>query len=54
MKGNPTMEDDQMFRDLEHQLFEAHVRRDVLTLADMYAEDFFSTNADGRTVNKKE
>ncbi len=48
------MQDDQMFRDLERQLFDAHVRRDVLALEDMYAEDFFSTNADGHTVNKKE
>ncbi len=48
------MKDDPRFRDLGQQLFDAHVRRDVRGRDEMYAEDFFSTNADGRTVEKKE
>ncbi len=51
---NRGMEDDRTFRQLEQRLFAAHVSRDVRPLDEMYSDDFFSTNADGRTVNKRE
>lgn len=44
---------DAVFRDLERELFAAHQRPpDVATIERLYADDFFSTNADGRVVDK--
>jgi len=44
-----------LFRDLEAAMFAAHEGvPDVGAIARLYADDFFSTNADGRVVNKAE
>ena len=43
-----------MFRELERQLFAAHEGTpDLATIDRLYAEDFLSTNADGRVVDKQ-
>jgi hypothetical protein len=45
---------DQMFRELERELFAAHEGTpDLGTIARLYADDFLSTNADGRVVDKQ-
>src|SRR5262245_6868205 len=50
--GSP---DEELFRGLEVALFAAHEGRpDVGAIARFYADDFLSTNADGRVVNKAE
>ena len=47
--------DDVLFRELEGAMFAAHEGRpDIGAIARLYADDFFSTNADGRVVNKAE
>jgi len=44
---------DDVFRELEGQLFAAHAGQpDLATVDRLYADDFFSTNADGRVVDK--
>jgi len=44
-----------MFRELERELFAAHEGDpDLATIDRLYADDFLSTNADGRVVNKQE
>ena len=48
-------EDEALFRSLEGAMFAAHEGMpDIGTIAQLYADDFFSTNADGRVVNKAE
>ena len=45
---------DDMFRRLERELFAAHEGTPDLAAIDrLYAEDFLSTNADGRVVDKQ-
>src|SRR5262245_38343418 len=45
---------DEMFRELERELFAAHEGTPNLATIDrLYADDFISTNADGRVVNKQ-
>jgi ketosteroid isomerase-like protein len=45
---------DDMFRRLERELFAAHVGTpDLATIDRLYANDFLSTNADGRVVDKQ-
>ena len=49
-----THTDDQLFRELERELFAAHEGTpDLATIDRLYADDFLSTNADGRVVDKK-
>jgi len=49
-----THTDDQLFRELERELFAAHEGTpDLATIDRLYADDFLSTNADGRLVDKK-
>ena len=44
-----------MFRELERELFAAHEGAPDLAAIDrLYADDFLSTNADGRVVDKQE
>jgi len=46
---------DKVFRELERELFAAHEGTPDLTTIDrLYADDFLSTNADGRVVDKQE
>ena len=46
---------DEMFRELERELFAAHEGTpDLVAIDRLYADDFLSTNADGRVVNKQE
>ena len=46
--------DDKMFRELERERFAAHEGiPDLDTIDRLYAEDFLSTNADGRVVDKQ-
>ena len=46
-------DDEELFRRLEVELFAAHEGvPDLGAIARLYADDFFSTNADGRVVNK--
>jgi hypothetical protein len=48
-------DDDALFRELEAAMIAAHEGvPDVGAIARLYADDFFSTNADGRVVNKAE
>ena len=45
---------DELFRDLERELFAAHEGvPDLATIDRLYADDFLSTNADGRVVDKQ-
>jgi hypothetical protein len=45
---------DDMFRRLERELFAAHEGTpDLATIDRLYADDFLSTNADGRVVDKQ-
>lgn len=45
---------EKMFRGLERELFAAHEGTpDVATIDRLYADDFVSTNADGRVVDKQ-
>ena len=44
---------DEVFRELERQMFAAHEGQpDVAAIDRLYADDFFSTNADGNVVDK--
>ena len=46
--------DDELFKELERELFAAHEGTpDLATIDRLYADDFLSTNADGRLVDKK-
>ena len=48
-------DDDALFRHLEGVMFAAHEGTpDIGSIAALYADDFVSTNADGRVVNKAE
>jgi hypothetical protein len=48
------MTDENMFRALERELFAAHEGvPDLSTIDRLYADDFLSTNADGRVVDKQ-
>ena len=45
---------DEVFRELERELFAAHEGTpDLATIDRLYADDFVSTNADGRVVDKQ-
>ena len=45
---------DEVFRTLERELFAAHEGTpDLATIDRLYADDFVSTNADGRVVDKQ-
>jgi len=45
---------DSVFRELERELFAAHEGTpDLATIDRLYADDFLSTNADGRVVDKQ-
>ena len=49
-----TLTDDELFKELERELFAAHEGTpDLATIDRLYADDFLSTNADGRVVDKK-
>ena len=49
-----TLTDDELFRELDRELFAAHEGTpDLATIDRLYADDFLSTNADGRVVDKK-
>jgi hypothetical protein len=49
-----TLTDDELFQGLERELFAAHEGTpDLATIDRLYADDFLSTNADGRVVDKK-
>jgi len=49
-----TTANEQMFKKLERELFAAHEGTpDVATIDRLYADDFVSTNADGRVVDKQ-
>ena len=49
-----TLTDDELFRELERELFAAHEGTpDLATIDRLYADDFLSTNADARVVDKK-
>jgi len=49
-----TTANEQMFRKLERELFAAHEGTpDLATIDRLYADDFVSTNADGRVVDKQ-
>ena len=49
-----TTASEQMFRKLERELFAAHEGTpDLATIDRLYADDFVSTNADGRVVDKQ-
>jgi hypothetical protein len=51
--SNP--DEEALFRELESEMFTAHEGvPDLAVIARLYADDFFSTNADGRVVNKSE
>lgn len=46
---------DEIFRNLEREMFAAHEGTpDLSTIDRLYADDFVSINADGRIVNKQE
>jgi len=48
-------DDEALFRNLEGAMFAAHEGMpDIAAVTRLYADDFFSTNADGRVVNKAE
>ena len=48
------MANDELFRALERELFAAHEGSpDLATIERLYADDFLSTNADGRVVDKQ-
>ena len=48
-----TLTDEELFRELERELFAAHEGTpDLATIDRLYADDFLSTNADGRVVDK--
>lgn len=48
------MASDELFRALERELFAAHEGSpDLATIERLYADDFLSTNADGRVVDKQ-
>src|SRR5262245_37249026 len=48
------MANDELFRALERELFAAHEGTpDLATIDRLYADDFLSTNADGRVVDKQ-
>jgi hypothetical protein len=50
-----TAHDEALFRELEGAMFTAHEGTpDIDAIARLYADNFFSTNADGRVVNKAE
>ncbi len=45
---------DEVFRELERELFAAHEGTpDLATIDRLYADDFVSINADGRMVDKQ-
>jgi len=45
---------EELFRKLERELFAAHEGTpDLVTIDRLYADDFLSTNADGRVVDKQ-
>ena len=49
-----TIRSDEVFRALERELFAAHEGTpDLATIDRLYADDFLSTNADGRVVDKQ-
>ena len=49
-----TITSDEVFRALERELFAAHEGNPDLAAIDrLYADDFLSTNADGRVVDKR-
>src|SRR5215510_8453747 len=49
-----TTTSDGLFRELERKLFAAHEGTpDLKTIDRLYADDFLSTNADGRVVDKQ-
>ena len=49
-----TIATDELFRALERELFAAHEGTpDLATIDRLYADDFLSTNADGRVVDKQ-
>ena len=49
-----TTADEKMFRELEREMFAAHEGiPDLSTIERLYADDFLSTNADGRVVDKQ-
>jgi len=49
-----TTANEQMFKKLERELFAAHEGTpDLATIDRLYADDFVSTNADGRVVDKR-
>jgi hypothetical protein len=49
-----TIASDELFRALERELFGAHEGSpDLATIDRLYADDFLSTNADGRVVDKQ-
>jgi hypothetical protein len=49
-----TITSDELFRGLERELFAAHEGSPDLAAIDrLYADDFLSTNADGRVVDKQ-
>src|SRR5215813_9295467 len=49
-----TIASEDLFRALERELFDAHEGSpDLATIDRLYADDFLSTNADGRVVDKQ-
>jgi hypothetical protein len=53
-RRNVTIASDELFRGLERELFAAHEGSPDLAAIDrLYADDFLSTNADGRVVDKQ-